>query len=316
MVIFNSNRISKKIADARKAKNMTQMELADRLGVSYQAVSNWERSQSMPDIDKYASLAEVLDISINDLLGSDEGEETIKQIQDPDEPVNIETVIDAAPVMKPQQVEDKVEHKQISLSQLREIAPYVSDDTLSEMMHTLQDSPDFLQELPKLAPFLDEDDLEEFVEHKVLPLMPDALPTLIKLAPFRDEDANGETLSQLWGDTRVSQRDLKELLPFIDSDALYDTLMSNRITDFDSLVELAPFLDDDQVNDLFEKVARKYPEQRKILRSLAPFTESDTIAEYLKSALPKITDEKERASEFHAFLPFLEDDDLLSIFDR
>ena len=41
--MFNTRTTGKKIAALRKAKNMTQMELADEMGVSYQAVSNWER---------------------------------------------------------------------------------------------------------------------------------------------------------------------------------------------------------------------------------------------------------------------------------
>lgn len=48
---------------------MTQMELADRLNISFQAVSNWERGNSMPDISKLPELAELFGISIDELLG-------------------------------------------------------------------------------------------------------------------------------------------------------------------------------------------------------------------------------------------------------
>lgn len=44
--MFNMNKIGKIIKDARTKKNMTQLELADKMGVSYQAVSNWERGVS------------------------------------------------------------------------------------------------------------------------------------------------------------------------------------------------------------------------------------------------------------------------------
>ena len=44
--MFDTRITGKKIAALRKAKNMTQMELADEMGVSYQAVSNWERGVS------------------------------------------------------------------------------------------------------------------------------------------------------------------------------------------------------------------------------------------------------------------------------
>ena len=44
--MFDMKQIGKKITDLRKAHNMTQMELADKLGISFQAVSNWERGVS------------------------------------------------------------------------------------------------------------------------------------------------------------------------------------------------------------------------------------------------------------------------------
>lgn len=66
---FNMCEIGRIIARHRKAHNMTQMELADRMNVSFQAVSNWERGQSMPDISKLPELAECFGVSIDELLG-------------------------------------------------------------------------------------------------------------------------------------------------------------------------------------------------------------------------------------------------------
>ena len=70
--MFDTLKVAKRIRDGRNAKNMTQMELADKLGVSFQAVSNWERGASMPDISKLSDLSEILSISINEILGSEE----------------------------------------------------------------------------------------------------------------------------------------------------------------------------------------------------------------------------------------------------
>ena len=44
--MFDMQRIGRKIFEFRKSRNMTQMELADQLGISFQAVSNWERGVS------------------------------------------------------------------------------------------------------------------------------------------------------------------------------------------------------------------------------------------------------------------------------
>jgi len=53
---MNMQAIGKKIASLRKQRDMTQMDLADKLGVTYQAVSSWERGNSMPDIAKLPNM--------------------------------------------------------------------------------------------------------------------------------------------------------------------------------------------------------------------------------------------------------------------
>ena len=45
-MMFDMQKIGRNISENRKRRNMTQMELADRMNVSYQAVSNWERGVS------------------------------------------------------------------------------------------------------------------------------------------------------------------------------------------------------------------------------------------------------------------------------
>ena len=54
--MFDTMKIAAVIKQARIDRNMTQMNLADAMGVSYQAVSNWERGNSMPDIAKLEDL--------------------------------------------------------------------------------------------------------------------------------------------------------------------------------------------------------------------------------------------------------------------
>lgn len=50
--------ISDRIQHLRKAKGISQEELADRIGVSRQAVSKWESEQSVPDMDRIISLSD------------------------------------------------------------------------------------------------------------------------------------------------------------------------------------------------------------------------------------------------------------------
>ncbi len=60
--------ISDRIQNLRKAKGISQEELADRIGVSRQAVSKWESEQSTPDIDKVILLSEYFETTTDYLL--------------------------------------------------------------------------------------------------------------------------------------------------------------------------------------------------------------------------------------------------------
>ena len=60
--------IGNRIAKFRKEKNMTQEDLANRLGVSSQAVSKWENDASCPDISLLPQLCEILGITADELL--------------------------------------------------------------------------------------------------------------------------------------------------------------------------------------------------------------------------------------------------------
>lgn len=55
-------KIGKFIAERRKEQNMTQKELADRLGITDRAVSKWENGRCMPDLSLLQPLSKALDI--------------------------------------------------------------------------------------------------------------------------------------------------------------------------------------------------------------------------------------------------------------
>ena len=64
------------IAGLRKERGMTQLELAEKMGVTDKAVSKWERDLSFPDVSSLPRLAEIFDISVDELMqgrGSGQG---------------------------------------------------------------------------------------------------------------------------------------------------------------------------------------------------------------------------------------------------
>lgn len=69
--------LGERIAEKRKAKGLTQEELAAMLGVSAQAVSKWENDISCPDIMTLVPLAEKLECTVDELLTGRAAEETV-----------------------------------------------------------------------------------------------------------------------------------------------------------------------------------------------------------------------------------------------
>ena len=109
-MMFNMKQVGKKILVLRKKLNMTQTELADKMDVSFQAVSNWERGNSMPDISKLPQLAELFGCTVDELLdGKSEllnsaMADGLQEYAENNE-ISREELDAAAPILKPDQLE-------------------------------------------------------------------------------------------------------------------------------------------------------------------------------------------------------------------
>lgn len=68
--------IGDRLASLRKAHGYSQEELADKIGVSRQAVSKWERTESSPDTDNLIALANLYGVSLDELVGISAGVDT------------------------------------------------------------------------------------------------------------------------------------------------------------------------------------------------------------------------------------------------
>lgn len=65
---MNQERFSKTIKELRIKNNLTQKEFADKLGITYQAVSKWETGKNMPDIILLKEISSIFNIDIDELL--------------------------------------------------------------------------------------------------------------------------------------------------------------------------------------------------------------------------------------------------------
>ena len=134
--MFDTVKIGQRIAELRKKENMTQFELADKLGISFQAVSNWERGNSMPDISKLPEMAEIFHTSIDEILGKsnrvvsdmsvENGANCYSHLSD----YSKTDLDEAAQIMTPAAIEDMVEKSNCALNELAVLFPYLSEDYL------------------------------------------------------------------------------------------------------------------------------------------------------------------------------------------
>ena len=73
---MSQSTLGARIRDLRKQNQMTQAQLADRVGVTDKAVSKWERDVSYPDVALFPKLADLFGVTVDDLLagGGEEGQ--------------------------------------------------------------------------------------------------------------------------------------------------------------------------------------------------------------------------------------------------
>ena len=244
---MNLQQVGRKISILRKERDMTQNELADKAGVSYQAVSSWERGLTMPDISKLPGISQVLGVSIDELLDNDKEVELIKDVLNhntaayaEEKALHIDEVVEIAPALRPSQVDELVQHVEpetIDLSDLMGIAPFVSSEVLQTLADKAQGLGD-IHAISKLAPFLDTAYIDELAQ-KIEQV--DGLGAIKKLAPF----ISSGTLRKLAQKAEFSGKidELYGIAPFLDTDYLDELAMKIETVDgIRALKRLAPFI--------------------------------------------------------------------------
>ena len=98
---MDQKRIGAFIAQCRKEKNLTQTQIAERLGITNQAVSKWENGKGMPDVSLLQPLCDALDISLNEFFSGErisaeeykgKAEETISKLFQEKQTANLKPV--------------------------------------------------------------------------------------------------------------------------------------------------------------------------------------------------------------------------------
>ncbi len=242
---FDMHRIGQTIARLRREHNMTQMALADAMGVSFQAVSNWERGQSMPDISKLPVLAELFGTTIDELLGRH------------------------SPLIEKAAENKLAELTELDVAELTEAAPLLPPRQMDDLAGRLLELPN-LPDMGELLPFLPTNQVDALLMKQVeanqdptcyvvfasTRAVDEAAHALIKqgksihsLAPFMST----ATLDAIFREQRGEDTDL---LPFISQKALQDVFIE-RLKAGLSVSEMLPFADNTLLNKLAQAASSK-----------------------------------------------------------
>ena len=249
--MFDTRKVAKKIKECRVAKNMTQMALADEMGVSYQAVSNWERGNSMPDISKIPHLCSILEVSFEELVGEDSSKTAAakKVMEDENAPLSMEELAETAPLLPPEKIAKTVEdhfsseESPIDMEVLLELAPFLDDEELELLVDKLScSSRENFKEFHLLVPFLSEKALDKLIE-KCLQEDLYSVPDFADLAPFLSEETLDKIVEKYLHTGAGSATDFTDLAPFL-SEMSLKKIMTAMITSghIEGLSAIAPFL--------------------------------------------------------------------------
>lgn len=210
--MFDQQRIGANIMKARKAKGLTQMALADELGVSFQAVSNWERGQTCPDLSNLMELSRLLDISVDAILETGCAPEP--GIHRPEK---------APAEALPANGEDRKK----TMAELASCAPYISTEALDRMALRHLDTGCTLWELSAVAPFLSSEALGRLA--RASRNSGHSLFELSAIAPFLDSKVLGELVQrELEQGKRLDSGELSALLPFLNSEFI-ESYLEDRL---------------------------------------------------------------------------------------
>ncbi|RDI39143.1 DNA-binding XRE family transcriptional regulator [Falsibacillus pallidus] len=240
-------RVGKQIAHLRKEMKMTQMELAEQMGVSFQAVSNWERGETMPDISKLPDLSRIFQVEIDEILTNGKGTQLVKGVIENMDDTFIEELenpkeefMNAAPVLKMEQADSIFNQlkAEITIDELSILAPFISQDYIDEWA-AKEFGENGISSLAAIAPFLGQEKIDEFA---VKDFEQKGIAELSSIAPFVSQNTLDECARSSFEKEGISS--IVAICPFIEGELLNElALEAIAAKGIQEIAPILPFLD-------------------------------------------------------------------------
>ncbi|MBQ9460149.1 MAG: helix-turn-helix domain-containing protein [Oscillospiraceae bacterium] len=251
--MFDVSHVSSTLKNARIKKNLTQSALADRLGVTYQAVSNWERGNSLPDISNLGNLCDILDVNLYELIGATQNAELVDEL-----------------------LSGSCDLREASIRDVASIAPMLPPEQLMSVVEAIADEIKEMAVLVQLAPFIDSD----LIEKIGAALVPTSIGEIVALSPFVSNEMCAAWIEKL-DDVRDFELDvglLSALGPYLSRekmDQLSERVVPDTLIVLDSV---APFLSRDALERLADRLETiTFDDYAVGMECLSPFLSKDAM---------------------------------------
>ena len=266
--MFDMKKVGVKLVKLRKEKNFTQMELADKLGISYQAVSNWERGLTMPDISKLPEIAEIFNITIDEFLDYQNGSKIVEQVATGSEEsvaeniqMNIGDFEQVSSILKPSQLDAMSKRVTVDFSTedtqaLMRSLPFFNKDISDEMaLKAIEEGCDLTEIIENNLPFLSRKVADQVVTCAIGKM--DSGKLLDSSIPFINRaTADKLVLEAISQGRAISQ--MYHVIPFV-SDEIVKSMMNKALDDGEDMTELlgsmAPLLGKDILGDIIKRMS-------------------------------------------------------------
>lgn len=175
--MFDTVKFGKALSTLRKNADMTQSEVADRLNLTHQAVSKYERGQSFPDISVLVMIADMFGITLDRLIGYGQptcGEaEILQRVAMGERNVTAESIADVvnlAPLLKPSvltRLSEQFKRQGVDISDVIALAEYLNDESVIGLIENATVDDMNAELLEKFIPLLDHTS-KEVIFQKIL----------------------------------------------------------------------------------------------------------------------------------------------------
>ena len=170
--MFNTKKFGAYLSRLRKNSDMTQSEIAEKLNLTRQAISKYETGDSFPDISILIQVAEIFDITLDELINSGnptKGETKIikHNFENDDNAIELKDIVNLAPLIKPSVLgafSKKLNDDGIDISHIISLVQFLNDNDLFQLINTVEYNTLNEELLEKIMPFLDISSKETIVK--------------------------------------------------------------------------------------------------------------------------------------------------------